>query len=130
MPIRLVIETDGTEFRLVRRDRVEMTLPAVVQPDAGGAGVVAELRGKAGKSLFRQSVSSQFDVGTEVFSPDGMRRVDLPERKRVLVLLVPDDDPAESLVFLAPEPGSAKERRGVAREREVGRISLASEDDE
>lgn len=129
MPIRLVIETDGNEFRLVRRDRVEMTLPAVVQPGAGGGGVVAELQGKAGKSLFRQSVSSQVDPGTEVFSPDGMRRVDLPERKRVLVLLVPDDEPAESLVFFAPEPGSGKQRRGVAREREVGRISLGSEDD-
>jgi hypothetical protein len=129
MPVRLVIETDGNEFRLVRRDRVEMTLPAQVQPESGGVGVVAELRGKAGKSLFRQSVSSQVDVGTEVFSPDGMRRVEIPERKRVLILLVPDDEPAEALVFLAPQPGSAKERRGAEAVREIGRISLVDEDE-
>ena len=122
MALRVIVEVEGGQYRLIHAQHVDMPAPAA--PVAGGAigeGIYAELRDERDEPLAQRSLSGQLETAVEVFSPEGgARRVPAPDRKQTVMLVLPDDDlDARSLVFLrVPEP-----RRGR------GRVAAEASDD-
>ncbi|XVV16160.1 hypothetical protein ACQP2X_17930 [Actinoplanes sp. CA-131856] len=120
--LRLVFEYDGDDVRVVSRQRVEMTIPATGE---GEAGLRAELRTADGGVLERRALPPIPD-GVEVFSPEPGRTVERAPVDRpsgVFTVLVPDLAGADHLA-LVDDPGGPDETRRV---REIARVSLRDE---
>lgn len=132
MALRLIIETDGEHFRLVHKRHVDMIPPAPAAPvDPQREGVYAEVRNERDEPLYQQHLSAQLEPSMEVFSPDqSIHRVDVAQHKRTIMLVVPADAAARSLVFLQSRPsvGGRLRAEATAAPQELGRILLTDED--
>ena len=102
MALRLIFEAEGKEVRLVRKQRIQTPAPAqATAVDSQHEGIYAELRNERGETLYQQVVSSQIESTVEVFSPDkSVHRIEAPDQKRTIVLTIPDEPEARSVVFL------------------------------
>ncbi|XVU29036.1 hypothetical protein ACQPZJ_18820 [Actinoplanes sp. CA-054009] len=120
--LRLVFEYDGDDVRVVSRQRVEMTIPAVLDAEAG---LRAELRTADGGVLERRALPP-IPADVEVFSPEPGRTVERMPVSRpsgVFTVLVPDLPGADHLA-LVDDPGGPDETRRV---REIARVPLRDE---
>lgn len=125
MALRLVIETDGEKFRLVRQDRIDMVPPMPPAPvEQHRAGIYAELRDANDGPLYQQLITPQLEPTMEVFSEEGsMQRVTDERRTRIIMLVVPDAG-ARSVAFLRTRPPSTGVVETHAGPEELARISL------
>lgn len=134
--LRLIFESADGEVRLIRKSRVDMVAPAPpVDIDQRGPGVYAEVRDGADRTIYRTNVSAQFHPTVEVFNPDGpVQRVDVPNQKRVVVLVVPESPDAQSLALVRHGGQEEQAVQGrlraefTAAEEELLRVSLSGED--
>lgn len=111
MARRVILEVEGSDIRLVESTHVDMPAPGQPAPPSG-SGLYAELRDGDDAMLYRQSLSPQLQAGAEVFGEDGSpRRMDVGERARTVMLVLPDEPAARSLVFL--RGGTPRKGRGV-----------------
>ena len=133
--MRVIVEVEGNEYRLVHVGHVDMAAPA--QPvQLEGASVTlegdyAELRNDRDEALYQHSLG-QLGQGVEVFSSAGSaRRVDVPPRKQTVMLVLPDEPAAESIVFMrAPVDATRRMTAEVAggEPREVACFALTTGD--
>src|SRR5882724_12481815 len=102
MAFRLILESNGDELRLVRKTRVNMIAPAPsTDGNQRGPGVYAEVRNVRDETVYQTNLSAQLHATVEVFATDApIQRVDAPEQKRVVVLVIPDPPDAHSLVLV------------------------------
>jgi hypothetical protein len=132
MALRIILQATGDEYRLLRKpQRVEMIVPpAPVETDPGG--VYAELRDANDGTLYQHDISSRIAPTVEVFSEDGaIERVAVPARTRTIMLILPDDADARSLVVVrTPRFKGRGVRSESASEPEVlQRFSLIDDED-
>lgn len=135
--LRLVYAYEGDEIKLVSKQSVDMRLPTpeTKQDVLNSPGLRYELRNKAEHSLFANIVENPIRNDIEVFSDNPehtARRVEMPQKKGVFVLLVPEVPEAENLVFLENKPSERTERALKAGEpmkaevetKEIARFSM------
>jgi hypothetical protein len=132
MALRIILEASGDDYRMLREpQRVEMVVPpAPVAAESGG--VHAELRDADDRTLYQHDLSSHVTQTVEVFAPDGaIERVAVPERTRTIMLILPDDADARSLVLVrTPRFDGRGVRSESAPEPDVlQRFSLTSDED-
>jgi hypothetical protein len=123
----VILEERDGEFRLVRKQRVEMLPPAAATSvDAAQEDVYAELRDANEHALYQQSIAAQLASGTEVFAPDGSMQRLPSSRPRMIMLVLPDEAAARALVFLRTRPPREGRLRqeATAGPEELGRIPL------
>jgi len=136
MAFRLIFESDGNEIRLIRKSRVDMIAPAPpTDADQRSPGVFAEVRNDRDETMYQTNVSAQLQPTVEVFAPDApIERVDAPNQKRVVVIVIPDPPDARSLVLVrrgGEEAVGAEEHllsEGVTIKHELVRIPLVDKD--
>ena len=137
MALRVIVEVEGRDYRVIHAKRVEM--PAPERPTAAAIapqGIYAELRNERDEPLYQASLSTQLGGGMEVFSPEGSaRRVNAGDGKQTVMLVLPDEADATSLVFLqAPGPRDRDVRRigteALAEPEELARFALPTGADE
>ena len=137
MVLRVIVEVQGNEYRLVHAGHVDMLAPAQpIQLEGVAApleGEYAELRNDRDEPVYQHSLSSQLDASVEVFSSGGSaRRVDAPDRKQTVMLMLPDQPDAESIVFMrapsANDPESMTMEAAGAGPEELARFSLKTGD--
>lgn len=135
MAFRLIFEAQGNEIRLVRRERVDMLAPATTtDPAERRAGIYAEVLNDRKETLYQTNLSPQLDAGVEVFAPSGeVQRVDAPERRRIVMVVVPETPEAESLVVVKrASPFAASERvvnaESVETDEVLVRVSLTNDE--
>lgn len=135
MSYRLILESAGDEIKVVRKMRVDIIAPSMpVGVDEKGPGVYAEVRDDADRTIYRTSISAQLDPTIEAFDSDGsVQRVDASDRKRVIVLVIPDSPDARSLALVRhhvrnTEASSSRLRvEDTAGEEELLRVPLSNE---
>lgn len=135
MAFRLTFESEGGTIRLLRKRRVDMIVPDEPVPDGQRAsGVFAELRNEREETLHEVDLSQQFEPTLEVFSPTGaMQRIDAPEEKRLVVVILPEPAEASSVVVVrrgghGRVPGDRRIRSEAAGAEELARVSLFDEE--
>jgi hypothetical protein len=122
--LRLVFAYEGDVIRLVSTERVEMTpLPSdALEPVENRAGFWYELRDRGESLLYRRIAPLPMRTSAEVPTDDPdrpLRRIDIPDPRGEFVVLVPDLDDAEALVFVGSPSG-----RAVTESRELARFAL------
>jgi hypothetical protein len=119
--LRLVFAYEGDDVRLLSVERVEMRpLPSdELEPVEKTAGFWYELRDGAERTLYRRIAQHPTRTSTEVLTDDPerpLRRVDVSDPRGEFVLLAPDLDEAQTLVFVgSPGGDAATESRELAR---------------
>ena len=138
MTLRLILESQGSEVRVVSARRVDMDAPASPPTTPSQApGVYAEVRGPHDETLYQANLTTQLSPTVEVFSPDGsIQRVQAPDEKQLTVVVAPDVADAESIVVVrrseAVETSTGQRVRSVSRDddavEELIRIPLSDLD--
>jgi hypothetical protein len=133
MALRIIVEVVGNEVRLVHSSHVDMPAPARRTTSAATTeGMYVEMRDERNEARYQESISPQLEGGVEVFSPDGSaRRIDVGDRKQTVMLVLPDDAAARSLVFLrtpVSPRGGAISAEGIAEPEEIARFPLNAGD--
>lgn len=119
--LRLVFAYEGDDVRLLSAERVEMTpLPSdALEPVEKAAGFWYELRDGAERTLYRRIAQNPMRTSAELLTDDPdrpLRRVEIPDPGGEFVLLTPDLDDAQTLVFVgSPSGRAATESRELAR---------------
>jgi len=127
--IRLTIEYEGTDVRLVSQRRVAMLAPAppprlTARPDERGFWV--ELQDDTGELLYRQTLHAPIADSLEVPGADGVSLARVP-RERVagrFCVVVPDVPGAQALSLVGPP--AEPDESGV-QTRELARLEIAPE---
>jgi len=136
MSYRVILESAGGEIRVIRKTRVDMIAPAMpVDVDQKGPGVYAEIRDDTDRTIYRTSISAQLAPTIEAFDADGaVQRVDAGDRKRVIVLVIPDSPEAHSLAVVrhggegAPASSARFRAEATSSEEELLRVPLSGGD--
>ncbi|MBH1938792.1 hypothetical protein I5Q34_31805 [Streptomyces sp. AV19] len=130
--VRLIFEYEGTDIRLVSRQRVEMVPPPgdPLHPEQDLHGFWVEVRDAGLHPLYRRVMHPPVRHDAEVFSDDPERslaRVPVDEPKGAFAVLVPDLADADhiALVSSPPAPGAT-----AAPATEVARFALGPGADE
>jgi hypothetical protein len=127
--IRLTIEYEGTELRLVAQRRVEMLAPAPPRRLTAGPeerGHWVELQDRSGELLYRQTLHEPIADSLEVPGADGVSLARVP-RERVagrFFVVVPDVPGAQAVSFVAPQ---TEVDESGAQTRELARFELEPE---
>ncbi len=127
--IRLTIEYEGTDLRLVSQRRVAMLAPApprrlTARPDERGCWV--ELQDDSGELLYRQTLHEPIADSLEVPGADGVSLARVP-RDRVagrFFVVVPDVPGAQAVSFVGP---LAQTDESGAQTRELARFEIEPE---
>jgi hypothetical protein len=135
--LRLVYAYEGDEIKLVSKQSVDMLLPSPEsKPEAlDSFGLKYELRNKEEHPLFGNIIENPLRSDIEVFSDNPertVRRVEMPKKKGVFVLLVPEIPEAENMVLLENKPSERGLRAFKAGEtmtpemetKEIARFSM------
>jgi hypothetical protein len=126
--VRLVIEYEGRQLRLVSTRRVDTLAPATDPLDSfeGRQGLWAEVRDGTGRVLHRQVMADPIGDTVEVFDdvPGGApRRVPSASRRGTFMVLIPDLADAEHLAVM-DSPGGTLARTAAAEATELARFPL------
>ena len=118
--IRLTLEYEGTDVRVISGQRVRMTAPPSDPVDEyeGQAGFWFELRDQDDRVLYRRVVSNPIRSDVEVLSGDPVRpftHVSLPDPSGTFTLVVPDSGAGTLVLFGSPAGEPAKEARELVR---------------
>jgi len=102
-------------------------------PQRHAAGIFAELRDPAEQTLYQVDVSPQLGGTMEVFAPNAQpKQAEVPARKRVVTVIVPDAPAGSSVVVVRRHGTPAKQGRLAAEaaraEEELMRVSLSDDE--
>jgi hypothetical protein len=125
--LRLTFSYEGSDLRLISRQRVEMMSPPSdpVQAQKEQTGFWYEVRDAEGRTLYRRVIQNPIKFAAEVRSDDPERPLawqEVSEPRGNFILLMPDLDRAHMLVlFSSPmEPGAA-----LGPAKEIAHFDLA-----
>jgi hypothetical protein len=129
--VRLIIEYEGRQLRLVSKRRVDTLAPATDPLDSFGGrqGLWVEVRDRSGRVLHRQVMADPIGETVEVFDdvPGGApRRVPSASRRGTFMVLVPDLADAEHLAVM-DSSGGTRARTAAAEATEMARFPLTGD---
>jgi hypothetical protein len=124
--VRLIFEYEGTDIRLVSRQRVEMIPPPGDRPadQRSAQGMWVEVRDAGRNALYRRVLHDPVRHDTEVFSDDPERsvaRVPVERPRGTFAVLVPDLEAADHVAFVGSRLGRTP---GLAPAAEIARFAL------
>ncbi|MFF7993507.1 hypothetical protein ACFZDG_27420 [Kitasatospora xanthocidica] len=130
--VRLIFEYEGTEIRLVSRQRVEMTSPPSDRLDDAGVtqGFWAELRDSRSNTLYRRVLHAPVRHDAEVFSEDpgqSVARIPVETPRGAFAVLVPDIAAADYVALVSSPLGR---EAAFAPAADVARFALRPGADE
>jgi hypothetical protein len=124
--LRLTFAYEGRKIELVDVQPVDAVAPEPPPSARGRAGFWLELRGRAGRPVFRRVLSDP--LGGSVEAPTGdptgsFERATVEDASGTFQVMVPDVEEGEEVAILHvdPERGKDEEERG----RELGRFDVS-----
>jgi len=127
--IRLTIEYQGAELRLVAQRRVAMLAPAPARRavSADERGYWVEVQDDGGEPLYRQTLHQPLSEDLEVVADDGVSLARLPRENVAgrFSVVVPDLPAGQAVSFVGPADSFAT---GGAQTRELARFDLEKRD--
>jgi hypothetical protein len=124
--LRLIFEYQGSDIRLVSRQRVAMAVPPgdPIEGRDTESGFWVEVRDGAGNPLHRRVMHDPVRHDVEVFSDDpaqSLARVPVPQPAGTFAVLIPDIAAADHVALVSSPPG---QHLAIAPAAEVARFSL------
>ncbi|WP_309060085.1 hypothetical protein [Streptomyces sp.] len=124
--VRLIFEYEGTDIRLVSRQRVEMIPPPSdrLADQRSAQGIWAEVRDAGHNALYRCVLHDPVRHDVEVFSEDSDRsiaRVPVETPRGTFAILVPDIEAADHVALVGSPIGRTP---GLAPPAELARFDL------
>ena len=127
MTVRLILEYEGRQVRLLSRQHLDMQPPPTdpVEGYEGQQGFWIEVRDEGGRVLHRQIMQDPMREDAEVFSDEpgaSMMRIPRSEARGTFTVLVPDVEAADHVALMGSPSGAGADRAAAS---ELARFPIA-----